>query len=451
MKTKLLLALGFALSMNCFSQNTSIVVKKGRHCPSSKPSSQYEISFEKMLESYEAKQFSNSKKTATVYNIPIIFHVIHNGESVGSSLTAPTRNLNAAFINSQIATLNADYRKTNSDFSTYVKQSSFINISADIEINFCAAKVSPTGAILAEPGIDRVLASSKNLTGTAWDMSYIETDVKPATSWDPTKYYNVFVLEFGGADVGTLGYAQFPTVSSASTPVIGDIAGTGGDANTDGVALDWHYTGVNDNGTYDKGRTLSHETGHWLGLYHIWGDDTDCSGTDNVADTPNQEIENYTCPATDGAVVTDACSTTAPGANYQNFMDYSDDRCMAMFTAGQKARMQAVMANCPRRLSLNTSTVCSIPASIHENITELEIGLFPNPSNGEINIAISVLKPQNFTINISNTLGQNVKTLIQNNFISGTIQLDLSTYNKGIYFVTITSETHSTTKRFILQ
>ena len=450
MKTKLLLSLSLALSVTCFSQTNSQVIKAKRHCISTKPSPEYEVKFQEMLEKYDQKQFANSKSALTVYNIPIVFHIIHTGQAVGTSTIVPSRNLNAAFINSQIATLNADYKKLNTDFSTYVTQSAFVNISADVQINFCAAMVSPTGAILTEPGIDRILASSKGFTGTTWAMNYIDGTIKPATSWDPTKYYNVWVLEFGGSDAGTLGYAQFPSVTSSSTPTIGDLVGSGGNANTDGVALDWHYTGLNNDATYNKGRTLTHETGHWLGLYHIWGDDSDCTGTDNVSDTPNQETENYTCPATNGAVVTDACSGSAPGVNYQNYMDYSDDKCMVMFTAGQKARMQAVMASCPRRLSLNSSTVCVIPTSIQESIVEFETSIYPNPTNGELSIKFNVLKPQDFSITIINTLGQTVKEIKQMNYNGGTLNVDLSDNSKGIYFINIKTETNTITKRVIL-
>lgn len=452
MKTKTLIALGLALSISCFSQNNQKPESQKRKCGSMQVSSDYETAFQEMMLKHKQSQFANNKVASVVYNIPIIFHIIHTGGAVGTSTIVPTRNLNAAFINSQLATLNADYRKLNSDFSTYVTQSSFINNSTDVQINFCAAKVSPTGVTLAEPGIDRVSATSIGLTGSTWAMAYIESNVKPATSWDPTKYYNVFVLEFGGADVGTLGYAQFPTVTSSGTPTIGDLVGAGGAANTDGVALDWQYTGVNSDATYNKGRTLTHETGHWLGLYHIWGDDgTACTGSDYVTDTPNQAGENYTCPTTNGAVVTDGCTSASPGVNYQNYMDYSDDKCMVMFTAGQKARMQAVMASCPRRLSLNTSTVCAVTTSLNESLSENEINLFPNPTNGELNITIRVLKNQNFTITLLNTLGQTIKEIKQENYSGGNLNIDLSNNTKGLYFVNIKTETSSITKRIVLQ
>jgi hypothetical protein len=277
--------------------------------------------------------------------------------------------------------------------------------------------------------------------------------VKPGSSWDPTKYFNVWVLEFGGVDAGTLGYAQFPTIPSGTNPVT-DMVGAGGAANTDGVVLDYHYVG--NTGTalasapYNKGRTLTHEAGHWLGLWHIWGDDgTSCTGTDYVTDTPNQADENYTCPTTNGAVSADGCAGST-GAMYQNYMDYSDDKCMVMFTAGQKARMQAVMANCARRLSLTTSTVCSV-TGIDENISNVNLDVYPNPTNGELYVDITTIDVQDFTISVINTLGQTVKEVKQIQSNGGKIKIDLSDKNTGVYFVTVKSKSGSKVKRIVLQ
>ena len=233
------------------------------------------------------------------------------------------------------------------------------------------------------------------------------------------------------------------------------MVGQGGAANTDGVVIDYHYIGnigtASASAPYNKGRTLTHETGHWLGLWHIWGDDgTACTGSDYVTDTPNQAGENYTCPTTNGAVVTDGCSATSPGVMYQNYMDYSDDKCMVMFTAGQKARMQAVMANCVRRLSLSTSTVCSV-TGIEENVSNIEMSVYPNPTNGELFVDITTLDVQDYTVSVINTLGQTVKEvkLVQSN--GGKIKIDLSDKNTGVYFVTIKSKSGSKVKRIVLQ
>lgn len=393
------------------------------------------------------QQFANERKAAIVYTIPVIFHIIHTGQAVGTGA-----NLTAARITQQINTLNADYRKLNTDLSTHLTQPSFVAVAADCEINFCLAKVSPTGAILTEPGIDRFTAASKGWTNPPYTASntYLENTVKAGSIWNPTKYFNVWITELNG---GVLGYAQFPTVTAGTTP-IGDIAGFGGSATTDGVVVDYKYTGQSGatGGPYNLGRTLTHETGHWLGLRHIWGDDgSACSGSDYVADTPNQADENYTCPTTNGSVRTDACSPSSPGVLYQNYMDYSDDRCMVMFTANQKARMQSVMANCVRRNSLNTSTVCSIPSGINETSSISEVELFPNPSNGELNVMVSLVTNDDYSITVINTLGQVIKQLHYNNSNGGKSTLDLSSNSQGVYFVTVRTKSGSITKRLIIQ
>jgi hypothetical protein len=445
------LTLSTLVFFGAVAQNTSSPEVPVRKCGSPKVNPTYEEAFQQMVQKHQ--QFANGKKAAVIYNIPVIFHILHSGVAVNTTGATSGRNLNAAQINSQLAVLNADYRKLNTDFSTYVTQSAFSSVAADVEINFCAAKVSPTGTVLAEPGIDRISVSSKGWNALPYSMSYIESTVKPGSSWDPTKYFNIWVLEFGGADAGTLGYAQFPTIPSGTNPVT-DMVGAGGAANTDGVVLDYHYVG--NTGTalasapYNKGRTLTHEAGHWLGLWHIWGDDgSSCSGTDYVTDTPNQADENYTCPTTNGAVSADACAGST-GAMYQNYMDYSDDKCMVMFTAGQKARMQAVMANCARRLSLTTSTVCST-VGIEENLSNVNMEVYPNPTNGELNIDITTLEVQDFTISVINTLGQTVKEVKHMQSNGGKIKIDLSDKNTGVYFVTVKSASGSKVKRIVLQ
>lgn len=392
-------------------------------------------------------QFENSKQASTVYTIPVIFHIIHSGQAVGTGF-----NISQAQVNSQITILNKAFRKTNTDISTYVTQSGLSSLAADCEINFCAATVDPSGVALSEPGIDRILASSKGWTNPGYADSYIESTIKPQSYWDPSKYCNIWILNFSNSS--ELGYAQFPTVPSAATPTIGDLAGSGldGPASTDGVVFGYNFIG--DIGTvappYNKGRTAVHEIGHWLGLWHIWGDESGCSGTDYVADTPNQAGENYTCPTTNGTVITDACTASSPGVNYQNYMDYSDDKCMVMFTAGQKARMQACMQYCNRRMSLATSTVCNA-VGIEENSSNIQVEVYPNPTNGELFVDVNLLDVQDFTISVINTLGQTVKEVKQIQSNGGKIKIDLSDKNAGVYFVTIKTKSGSKVKRIVLQ
>src|SRR5207253_634101 len=116
----------------------------------------------------------------------------------------------------------------------------------------------------------------------------------------------------------------------------------GGPASTDGVVVLYSSVGsIASPGTelhYNLGRSATHEIGHWLNLFHIWGDDNgSCNGSDQVSDTPNQGNNNFGCPSFPH---TDNCAS-GNGVMFMNYMDYTDDDCMNMFTAGQKDRMQA--------------------------------------------------------------------------------------------------------------
>lgn len=280
---------------------------------------------ENFTQRFEHEHQNNAR---TVVTIPVVFHVIHNGDALGSSENIPD-----ALIQAQLDQLNKDYRKLNSDASLI--PSSFAGVAADAEINFCLAQRTPAG--VATTGIERL-----NKTKSSWTMSQIESSLKPTTIWDNTKYLNIWTVIFGGSDAGLLGYAQFP----------------GGAANTDGVVVVHTSVGSTSNpnsagGVYGKGRTLTHEVGHWLNLRHIWGD-ANC-GSDLVSDTPTQQTSNYSCPTYPHVT----CSNGASGDMFMNYMDYVDDACMYMFTAGQKTRMQALFASGGSRVGLATSNGCT--------------------------------------------------------------------------------------------
>ena len=270
---------------------------------------------------------------APVVTIPIIVHVVHNGEAVGTG-----RNISQAQVQSQLVTLNEDFRRRPN-----TRGFNDSPVGADIEIEFCLAAVDQQGRAMAEPGIDRY-----NGGRPTWGRDAIEGVLKPSTFWDPDKYFNVWVLDFDSAD-RLLGYAQFPSQSNLQG------IPTQSPASTDGVVIAYRSFGNAEKGNfpimqapYNLGRTMTHETGHWLGLRHIWGD-ANC-GNDFVDDTPPQASESRGCQV--GRV---SCG----GLNMvQNYMDYSDDGCFNIFTLGQKARIRAVMDLSPRRVSLITSNVC---------------------------------------------------------------------------------------------
>ncbi len=330
--------------------------------------------FEEWLQERIKEDKKNNLPKATVYTIPVIVHVIHNSnESVGQG-----RNISQAQVNSQIDVLNEDFRRTNADASQ--TPTPFAAVAADIEIQFCKAMVDPNGNPLTEPGIHRVSATSisgLSNTTTGYTQTTIDNIIKPATSWDPNRYMNIWVCQLSG---GLLGYAQFPSNSGlAGMPT------NGGAANTDGVVIGYNYFGRV--GTlsppFNLGRTATHEVGHWLGLRHIWGDGS-CA-TDYCNDTPTQSNATSGCPSYPNAA---GCtgSPNPPGRMFQNYMDYSNDGCMNLFTADQKTRMRTVMQNSPRRVQLITSNVCSSPstppvADFVANTTTVTVGGFVNFTN----------------------------------------------------------------------
>ncbi|MGI4871903.1 MAG: M43 family zinc metalloprotease [Janthinobacterium lividum] len=281
-----------------------------------------------------------NRNVAVTYTLPIIVHVISNGENVGSGT-----NLSFAQVQSQIDVLNEDYNKLNADGNNLaIVPAIFQPVRGDAQVKFVPAYLDPNGKLLAEPGIDRVNRNTKSWNAPPYYQAYIQSTIKPGTYWDPTKYVNVWVLQL---DPTLLGYAQFPN----NTGGLGGLSPLGGAANTDGVVI--QYNAYGRVGTllsaYNKGRTLTHELGHWLGLRHITGDAA--CGDDYCNDTPPQAALNGGCVAFPHI---SNCSGNN-GDMSMNYMDYSNDVCLGLFSIDQVSRIQTVMANTPRRSELVSS------------------------------------------------------------------------------------------------
>lgn len=278
--------------------------------------------------------------------IPVVVHVIYYNA---------VQNISDAQVLSQIEVLNEDYRRLNAD--TTNTPSLFTSVAADCQIQFCLAAQDPNGNWTN--GITRT-----QTTKTSFD---INTDEAKYTStgghdiWDRNKYLNIWVVPSirDGSYTGILGYAQLP----------------GGGASTDGVVIQYSNFGRIGNLSpyYNLGRTVTHEVGHWFNLYHVWGDDgTGCWGSDYVDDTPNQADENYNCPS----FPEPSCNNTSD--MYSNYMDYTDDDCMNIFTEGQKLRMWATINN--YRSSLKTSPGCLVNSVPEVKQNRSLVNIFPNPA-----------------------------------------------------------------------
>ena len=326
---------------------------------------------------------------ATTYTLPVVVHIVYDGEAVGTGL-----NISQAQVQSQLDVLNEDYRNRNANGAAV--PSPFQPLRADAQFQFVLAQRDPAGRPLAEPGIDRVDRNALGFTAPPYAQSYLDDTIKPATDWNPDQYVNIWVTSLSN---NILGYAQFPD----NTAGLAGLSPLGGAANTDGVVL--LYSAFGRVGTltapYDQGRTLTHELGHFLGLRHTWGDDN--CGDDYCADTPTQQGPDYGCPGFPHVT----CSNGPNGDLFQDFLDYSNDACMALFSQDQKGRMQDVMAaGTPRRAILLTSpALCtgSPLAATATNSGPVCAGLSATLSaTGPAGASYDWVGPNNFTSTLQN-------------------------------------------------
>lgn len=286
-----------------------------------------------------------------VYEIPVVVHVLHKGEPLGTGV-----NLSYERIKGQIDSLNADFRRMNADAINTPTE--FLSVAADTEIQFVLARQDPSGN--PTNGIVR----KKGIRNTYSTGSHREL-MRSESYWPPESYMNMFVTDLAASE---LGRSSFPITNLTG------ITNDSGDIILDGLFVDYLFFGVNTNTTSFEsyGRTLTHEVGHFFGLRHIWGDG-DCDKDDFVDDTPlaNSSNSGLTSPCTfpnpdDGTV----CDTDEM---FQNFMDYTDDICMNLFTQGQKERVRTVVENSPRRTSLTTSPGLLEPARFENDLAIVEI------------------------------------------------------------------------------
>ncbi|MBT1698347.1 choice-of-anchor J domain-containing protein [Fulvivirgaceae bacterium PWU4] len=303
--------------------------------------------FERWLKDRSPDQ-RNQRQKSGPYKVPVVIHVVHNGEAVGTGT-----NISEAQILSQIGVLNKDFNRLNADAAN--TPAVFAAVAGSMNIEFVLAKQNPEG--LETSGIVRVKG---NKSGWTINDNY---ELKSQSYWPAEKYLNIWVCNL----TDYLGYTQFPVSN------LPGLENGSTNALTDGIVIWYRAFGSADDGAftldpdYDKGRTLTHEMGHFFGLRHIWGDQSGCeqangSGGDHVADTPDQSESTTGCP---NHPRVDTCS---PAKMFQNFLDYTDDVCMNLFTQGQVDRMGIVIESSPRRVSLLTSPGLSEPVPVPNDL-----------------------------------------------------------------------------------
>ena len=367
----------------------------------------------------------SSKGMMQQFTIPVIIHVIHDGEIEGTG-----SNISDLQITSQIQVLDEDYNAENLDISNVPAE--WKDRIANCNINFELAAADPSGNLLTEPGIDRINRNSRGFNSPPYDRTYFDASIKPATIWDYNKYLNIWVSVFSG---GILGYATFPP----STQLPG-LVSPYGNSETDGVVIDHRAFGTV--GTlftsYNLGRTATHEIGHWLGLRHIWGDEAGCAEDDYVSDTPMQKAENTGCPI--HPEVSNRCNAFDPGSMFMDYMDYTDDACMYMFTNGQKARMHAALTTSPQRISVANSYI--FPDDI--------MTIKPNPSTSPLSLYINSNVEEDAVFYVYDVLGNIVNIQHEPKVSKQVVALSLLGMPSGVYFIHMIKGEEQATRKAVL-
>lgn len=374
-------------------------------------------------------KISANRKNAVI-RIPVVVHVLYKNA---------TQNIHDSLIHSQISVLNECFRKQNANYLN--TRAVFDTLGADTEIEFCLASEDPAG--YPTTGIIRKQAPSNAQFDPLFGFDNMKKPSKGGdTAWANTTYLNIWIGDmsiFNSAFV--LGYATFP----------------GGDPALDGVVIQYDYIGRNAKPNF-LGKTTVHEVGHWLGMRHIWADDDNgqnpqsvyCDSTDFVDDTPNAGPKS----STDCNLSKNTCSvesafwgTIDPPDMVENYMDYSADACMTMFTKGQKARMYAFLNTDPARMAITSSTAACQPVVIglkENNAGEL-FTVFPVPSGNEI--TLKTRNADQMTFSILSIDGR----VMNSGLISGQqTKVDVSGLPVGVYFVKLETAQGSEIKKFVI-
>jgi hypothetical protein len=411
------------------------------------------------------------RTTAAASPIPVIFHIIVDTDQfnqIGGYYGIQQR------IDSQIVVLNRDYNRQNAD-STLIPYG-WKHLYAATGIQFGLAHTAPNGWGSYGYEVRFISSSLGGFEGASNDYS----DAKHAATggldaWDVTKYLNVWCINFTDYD-GLLGLTVFKS----------GCGGTGFPIDEEGICVNYQAFGKRTLSTdnyiacgystggvpdyYDLGRTLTHEVGHFFEIWHTWGDDggacpwTGAHEDDGLADTPpeaNYKYYNYpdTIP---GGTYYDAChydgvidtQATLYGIASLDYMNYTDDIAMHMFTTDQAAVMAAQVAPGGENYSLTQNpTLLNWPANtgVNDQSPDRSISIYPNPASTYINIGLNTQTNGLQHITICNILGQEIYSLNTANAAPNFYSIDLSAMSKGIYFVRCTFASGTITRKILLQ
>lgn len=355
-----------------------------------------------------SKKQSAGQPVNGLITIPVVVHILYNDNK---------DNISRERVLSQLEVLNKDFAGTNDDIGNV--PTAFKPFIADTRIRFALATVDPEGR--ATDGIVR-----KQTMQQSWNqddrMKFSENGGSDA--WNSHHYLNIWVCRLGNS---MLGYASFPGSAPEKDGVVirTDIFGT------------LHVT----HPVYNKGRTATHEIGHWLNLKHLWGDQF--CGDDGVDDTPPQS--NYNSGCSNFPVIKYACNDDPKGEMFMNFMDFSDDACALMFTKGQASRMQQLFEAGGLRTSILQSPAFGEPWNLTPSPDDnLVLHLYPNPATTEI--LLSDKRGTRLMVDeyaVYSVSGQKI--------LQGRAQsvVPLHTIQKGVYFIQVSTNRGMLSGRFV--
>lgn len=378
-----------------------------------------------------AKQLANANRANraagdTIYKIRLVFHVVYG---------AAEENIPDSVIISQVEVLNEDYRRLNAD--TTQTRAEFLPVAGDAGIQFELATTDPDGN--PTNGITRT-AGNGGPIGFNPFTDNVKDEPGGKACWPSDRYVNVWVCNILGG-LGILGYA-FPPDNAPNWP-----ANSGADSAHQGIVLHYPVVGRNFSAPIDPtvsgGRSLVHEMGHYLGLRHIWGDATGCTDDDGISDTPfASDASQQTC---DTAI--NSCPD--PGVDFkdmiENYMDYSDDRCLNMFTNEQIGVMRAML----QTSRAGVATVEAVPTGIKNAENNFAvIQLFPNPSTGLVYLNAQVKNGKAYSYEIYNAIGEKLAAESELSSLVNHRTINLSAQPAGIYFAKIISGGQVVVKKF---
>jgi hypothetical protein len=384
-------------------------------------------------------------KTTVKVKIPVVFHVILTQAQInvlGGTNTIVQRAID------QVTVFNEDFNAQNAD---KVKiPSAFANLQGTLDIDFGLAHRKPDGTSTNGVEIQSTTVNgfSANSSNGSLPKSTTTNGLNP---WDPTRYLNIWIVNI--TEAGILGYCVPPSFLNF-----------GYTQQELGVVIDFGAFGRRGPGinyfapaTNDRGRTGTHEVGHFFELEHIFGNGAGCPGSgdvdDLVADTPPQNDATYNSTFPNNHIpfpLTDACTPNSPGIMWMNFMDYPDDSSMYLFTKGQATRVQNMLATGILKSLTEHPEILDWPTSVAGIGDKFHFDIYPNPSTGRFTIDLAGSRGLS-SILVTNTLGQPVKLIDTKNSASAFYEVDLTGASAGVYMVQCTFEGRTVMKKIVIQ